>query len=206
MDIYLDDNKLTTELAPDATLLELVNETRQRLTEAGKILVAVQCDGLDVTGDGFGEALQRNLSTMQRIDFQTASPKALVIEAMDTASELLEASQLASTEIVNHLAQGDTAEALPKLRECCTAWSQVHEGICNSINMLGIAPDTIKVDDKPLAELLVKPCEQLAHIREVVESQDFVLLSDVLNYEFGEVVEIWQSIIDTIVDRVSESE
>ena len=198
MDFYLDDSKTEVTATEDAALGELIKEIKARLSASGRILVGIQCDGIDVTGGGFGEALTKPVGTHRRIDLQSADPRKLVVEALRTAGEVLDSAGQASAEIVDLLSQGDIEKAMPKLGECCQAWAQVHEGVCNSIAMLGIDADTFKVEGRTLPELMAAPCEHLQQIKEVIVAKDFVLLADILNYEFPEAVMSWRKIIDAL--------
>jgi len=201
VDIYLDDCKAETATAADAALGDLVREVKARLEVSGRILVGIQCDGIDVTGESFGDVLTKAVGAHQRIDMQSADPQALVTEALGTTRELLDVSRQTCGDVVDLLSQGDIESAMPKLGECCQAWAQVHQSICNSVAMLGLDAESVQLEDKSLPELLQVPHAQLEQIKEVVIARDFVLLSDILTYEFSEATQAWEKAIDALSNR-----
>ena len=117
---------------------------------------------------------------------------------MARAGELLDAAAAESTAIVDGFARGDVRTALPKLGECCQTWSQVHLAICNSVSMLHLDPSRLEVDGRPLVETLRVPFDHLQHIKKVLEDRDFVLLSDILTYEFPEALAAWRKTIEAL--------
>ncbi len=206
VDVYLDDERIDTSLplCEEHRLVDLVNDIRARLFDAGRIIVAIRCNGLDVTGVGFGEALQRSISTIDRVDMASAMPESLVEEAMSNAGSLLDAAEKVTEAIVSDLTQGDVSSAMPKLQECCSAWSQVHDGICNAVSMLRINAESLSVDGRSVDQLMAGPCEQLRQVREAIEAQDFVLLSDVLTYEFPAVTDTWRKMIELVLAHMTQ--
>jgi len=195
VELFLDDRKTEVALAPHAPLHELLAETKKRLAETGRLIVGIQCEGLDITGDGFGQALGEPLSSYGRIDMQSAEPARLIAEATDTSTRLLDETERTTAEIAEQLARGEAQDSLPKLAQCCQAWLQIHEGICNSAHMLGVKPDTHEIDGATLGEMMATPIAQLTQIKEAIEAQDYVLLADMLTYEFSESVTVWRKIL-----------
>lgn len=198
MEIFLDEHRTECTFSADASLAELVSEIKSKLGALGRILVGIECDGIDITGDGFAATMRTPLAGHARIDLRSADPKVLISDAMATARKLLDATEESASEIVSLLSQGDIAKALHKLGECCNGWLQVHQGVCNSIAMLGIDPAAMTVDGESLSAILAVPCQQLQEIKNVVIANDYVLLSDILTYEFSKSVQCWRTILDAL--------
>lgn len=203
MDIYLDDNRAALAATAEMTLGELVAATKQDLSARGRMLVGIVCDGLDVTGEGFAQQLQQPLSAFSRVDLQSADPTELAAEGLRTAGALLDATEEAIPEIVQEIAEGKLAEAMPKLGECCQAWLQVHEGICNVTTLRGIDPHKFVVDGGAMMAQLNVPADRLKQLRDALEAKDFVLVSDVLTYEFGEAIASWRALLAALETQPS---
>jgi len=198
MELFVDDRKLEPGTPPDARLGELLDVVKRRTGEIGRLIVSIACDGIDITGERFAEILAKPVASFERIDMHTAEPAVLVVEALDTASRLLDASEQAAGQVVDLLAQGKSATAMPRLAECCQAWLQVHEGICNAIAMLDLDPDLLDLGGKNLLLIMAEPLEQLKQLKESVEANDHVLLSDILTYEFPEAISAWRTLIQAV--------
>ena len=200
MELYLDDERADIKAGPEVTLDDLLDEIKQTLVGTGRIIVGIRCDGNDVTGEVFQENLAKPSNAFERIDMHSAESRTLVGEALDTVGILLDEGTQAAAEVVDLLSSGKLAEAMPKLGDCCQTWGQIHQAICNSALMLGLDLNTFQVDGQPLPEILAVPADKLRQLKEVVEARDFVLLSDILNYEFCEAVESWAKIKDALLD------
>ena len=201
MELYLDDRKTDAGCAPDASLGQLLADIKGRLDADGRIIVGVTCDGIDVCGDDFVEALKKPVAEYTRVDMHSAEPRELVREALNMAEQLLDATRGATGQIVDEIACGNVKEALPKLGECCRVWAQTNEGVCNAAAMLQIDVEKFCVGSQPLKDVLSIPVEHLTQLKEVVEAQDYVLLSDVLTYEFPEAINAWRSAIGALREQ-----
>jgi hypothetical protein len=79
-------------------------------------------------------------------------------------------------------------------------WQQIHEAVSKSIHMLELDIDATMVDDRTLAEVITKPRNALAQIKDALQSQDHVLLADVLQYEFHDVAADWHTVLASLID------
>ncbi len=204
MEVYLDDHKTEISTPTDAAVKDLLAELKDRAGASGRMIVGIQCDGLDVTGDAFAETLAAPVNAFARIEMQTAEPHHLVTEALALAEQLLEASTEQASGVVDLIALGKADEALPKLGECCNAWLQVNQGVCNAVSMLHLDPGAVTVGEKTLPELMAVPADQLKQLKDVIEAGDFVLLSDILTYEFPEAIESWRQMIAAVRDAARQ--
>lgn len=198
MELFVDDQRTEASTAEDANLSVLLEEVKRGTVADNRLIVGISCDGQEVTGDKFAETLATPISEFSRIDMHTAEPARLVGDALNVARGILDASEQAAQQVVDLLAQGKSSTALPQLADCCRAWLQVHEGICNAIAMLNIDPDTLDVAGESMPALMAEPLERLRMLKETIEAGDHVLLGDILTYEFPEALAVWRKMIDAI--------
>lgn len=198
MNVYIDDVKADVAIASDEPLDSVLQEARQRVGQQGRIVVGIVCDGIDIADSELVDTLQKPQSEFERIELHSADPAKLVQEALDQAEKLLDETAETAKDIVELLTCGNNAEAMPILSSCCQTWLLVHGGIANAIGALKIDPDSFMVDEKPMTEVLGDPIRVLSGIKESVTAKDFVLLSDILSYEFEEAIEGWRGIIDAV--------
>jgi hypothetical protein len=198
--IYLDDTASAFTTTGDAPLATLIAEAKAKVAPQGRMLVGIQCDGLDVTGEDFTKYLVRPVQTYARIDLQSADAAALATDGLQTARALIESTETAIPGIVQQLAEGDLAGAMPQLGECCRAWLQIHEGICNVATLRKIDPAAAQADGVSMLERLAVPGARLKQLRDALEAKDLVLVSDVLAYEFPEAFAAWRTVIGGLTD------
>lgn len=198
MDVYIDDVKADLALNADQPLDALLQAGRRAVGLHGRMIVGLVCDGIDITDEALPATLQQSQSDFNRVDMTSADPTQLVQDALDQAEKLLDETADSAEGIVEQLTCGKQAEAMPVLGSCCQSWLQIHSGIANAINALRIDPADVMVDGKPLVDVLADPIQVLNGIKESVTAQDFVSLSDILSYEYGEAVNGWRGIIDAV--------
>ena len=196
MEIYVDDQAFQSSGPGSQTLAQLVDEVKRQIGD--RMIVSIRCDGSDITDDGFGESMARSVDSCQRVELYTGAARELVEDAMDQAAEMLDATEQDRLQAVELLGAGQTADGIRFLGNCMRNWYQVHQSIANSLAMLDIDPDTVTVEGRKMAEALETSRARLEQIKQALESLDYVLLSDTLQYEFEEVVRIWKAIVAAI--------
>jgi len=198
MELYVDDRRTDVQTPADARFRDVLEAVKVLTGTLGRMIVGITCDGIDVTGAGFAATLEQPAAHFARVDMHTADPAELVSQALSTAGELLDASEAALGQVVDQLALGKAGLALPRLAECCQAWLQVHEGICNAMIMRNLDLEALEVGGKRLGVVLAEPLEKLKQLKDAVQSGDHVLLSDILNYEFPSAMNTWRALIDAV--------
>jgi hypothetical protein len=183
-------------------LSELINEVRASLEAEGRMVVAIRCDGVDITGGDFEQAMVKPVRDYARIDLYTGSARDLVEDALDQAEGLLASSEGDRQAAIDCLGAGKTSEAVAALSRCMQVWHQVHQGIANSLAILEMDPAALKVNEVTIPDLLQTTRDRLFQVKDAIEARDYVLLSDTLQYEFDEVIGAWKATITAIRDQM----
>jgi hypothetical protein len=93
------------------------------------------------------------------------------------------------------LTEGKTSEAIEMLGDCLRIWQQIHDAVAKSIQMLDLDLTEVTIKDEPMLDVITQPKETLVQIKQALQAQDYVLLADVLQYEFGNVTDRWYLLI-----------
>jgi len=198
MDLFIDDEKIDFQFTPSESLGQGLRRVQNHACADGRMIVGVKSDGVPLLGQELTDALAQPPGDYACLELATSLPAKLVASAMVEASKTLARTDEKRDEIAERLSEGKTAEGLAALTESLAVWHQVHDAIVQSISMLGIDPVAIMVGDEPLERTLDVPKEQLEQIRTALTVQDFVLLADILQYEFPACVQTWQELIETV--------
>lgn len=198
MELYIDETKVDIDLPASEPLENVLRHSQTKLYEAGRLVVGLRCDGNEVPADEMAETLKRQASSFERLDVVTSTKYDLVAEAMDQAAISLTQTEESCQRIADGLSEGKTSESMQALGDCLSVWKQIHEAIGKSIAMLEIDPQTTLIAGEPLVNVVNKPMVVLLRVKEALQSQDHVLLSDTLKYEFSEVAQHWQDVIASI--------
>lgn len=195
MEIFLDDKRVDAAFIGSHTLEEALRHVQMSLCDPNDMVLGLRCDGCDIKPDAMTEALQKPAASFERVEIFTGPKGQLVTDAMTQASACLEETKDACGRVAELLIEGKSVEAAETLVDCLRVWQQIHEAMAKSIEMLAIDPDRTMINDEPLSTLIAKPKEVLLQVKAALQARDNVLLADILQYEFGEVLLNWHQMI-----------
>lgn len=202
MQIYVDDAPLESTVDA-ATLGEAIECARKRANEDDRVIVSVVCDGTELQNDVLDARRPDPAEAFGRVEFRTSRPKDVVADAMQNALAVLEDTDQDRGQVVEWIAQGDMQRVNDTLGDCFQSWGQVHIAICQAMRLLGLDPETVEVGGQPIHQSLSLVADQLKQIKEVILAEDFVLLGDLLEYEFGEATDRWRAAIQAILEHAA---
>ena len=205
MDIFVDGQSIDGGFVENITTVEqAVQHIQADVCGSDRMVVSLRCDGQAVPAEAMTDTLSRSISSFDRLDIATGTKSSLVIEAMEQASTCLSETEAACRQTAEMLTEGKTAEAAQSLRDCLRVWQQIHEAVAHSIEMLRLDLEQATVNDRPLLEIIGRPRDALLQVRDALQSQDYVLLADILQYEFSEVTDCWQAVIGRLRHEAEE--
>ncbi len=196
MDVFFDDKLVENAFVDDATTVEeALRHVREKLCALDRLVIGLRCDGQEVAPDMMTRTLQEPAASFERLEVVTGTREELVTDAMAQASDCLAETGGACRQIADLLTEGNTTEAVKTLGECLRVWQQIHEAVGKSIEMLQIDAEHTMLGDEPLIQLIMKPKQVLLQVRDALKVQDYVLLADILQYEFSSVTDCWHKLI-----------
>lgn len=206
MELFVDGSSCICEPEPDETLDDVLESIRKNNVERHRAILGLTCDGIDVVGDELTDVLARPATRYERIDVQTGVPGILVAHALEDALVTLQTAEQERAEVVSMFGEGKAGDAIILLGTCLGHWYQINEAISKSLGLLGAVAESLEWDLAQLAESLDPVTEKLGQIKSAVKLQDYVALSDILEYEFVEVTACWGKVIETILAAVDGAE
>ncbi len=202
MEIYLDDEPYSLEASGPATVAQVLDEVLKHVRAGGRIVAVIRCDGVEVDSENLQRVLGEPSTTYARLDFVSGKAGELAIEALSRVQAMLMELGPSKDQAVEKLDQGQVTEAMTFLGHYFDAWRQAHEAVLQSATLVGLDLTTVSLDDVPLVELFGTFAEQLHQLKDALEANDHVTLSDILNYEADETTDRWVKLID-VVKQVS---
>ncbi len=206
MDVYLDNKLIPTSEFSGITIEETVQSIRGNHCPDGTLIVGLSCDGQEVPSGAMTETMDKQISTVDRLDIITATYPVLITGTMDEASEALHQTIDDGKRIAGMLVSGNTPEAIRQLGDCVRAFQQVHDAIGKSLQILQIDNDLRWSEGDSLAQSLAKPREVLTDIKDALQNSDHVRLADILEYELERATADWEDLIERIRNEVAETD
>ena len=204
MQLFMDDKPVDAELLGAGTLEEGLREVQETLCAPRRILVGFRCDGEDIAASAMTAALRKQVSSFDRVELFSSTKEDLVVETMTQAAASLEETETATQNVAEMLIQGKSAEAVQRLGECLKVWQQVHDAVGKSLTLLDMDPTATTIRDESIGSALGRPKDVLVQVKQALQAQDYVLLADVLQYEFADVTDLWHRLIARVKQEAED--
>lgn len=204
MQVFVDDLLINENVMLGGTLGDALRHVQSTLSGPRKIVTSVLCDGEVVQAEEIATSLKQPLTDFDRVDVITSTREDLVIDVMNHASTSLEESETAAQTVAKLLTEGKSTAARESLSGCLQVWQQIHDAVAKSLSMLSVDPESITVRDESLIDALGRPRQVLLQVRDALVAGDEVLLADILQYEFSDVVQTWHAIIARLRRQAEE--
>ena len=201
MEVFVDNLQVDDGFVGDLTLEAALRDVQSNVCAPGRFVVALRCNGQDVPSNEMSATLTKSASTFDRLEVFTSTREGLVTDAMAQASAALQRTEDTCRRIAELLTEGNAADAMQDLGECLGVWQTIHEAVRQSIHIIEVDPESTMIAGETLSILIARPKEVLLRVKQALESQDHVLLADVLQYEFEEVTQQWHNIIGMLLGR-----
>ena len=207
MNVFIDQEPYRGELGPHTTLEQLSESIRNGAVPEDRLVISIQGDGRDLVAHDLDEALSRPVVEYDRLDFLTESTSTVAVEALETAGQMFVESAAGRTQTATLFTQGQIDEALQLLGPCIITWQRAFDAVAQVLTLTGLELDEVESEGVRLTAMVETWTDQLRQIKEAFENKDFVLIADLLEYEFGPTTDRWaayiQSISEIIQDRYS---
>jgi hypothetical protein len=189
---------------PDTTLEELSESIRGGAVPRNRLVVSIQGDGRDLLAQDLDEALRRPAIEYDRLDFLTEATSTVAVEALETAEQMFAESAAGRSQTANLFTQGHIDEALQLLGPCIGTWQRAFDAVAQVLTLTGLELDVVESDGVRLTEMVQAWTDQLRQIKEAFENKDFVLIADLLEYEFGPTTDRWSGYISCISETIQD--
>jgi hypothetical protein len=168
-----------------------VGDVLCHLQTQNRLVTHVLIDGLSPDLDQVGQLRRRPLLG-HTVFIETTEPRQIALDVLDGIDRQMTDADAARCTALEHLSANEPNKALQKLSGCFTAWQSAQEAIEKVAQLLRVDLNLVRVDDITLTQALDAFAGQLRSVREALESRDYVLLADTLQYEMEATIAQWR--------------
>jgi len=206
VDLFVDGHAHDCRPGPDETLDDVLELVRRGNQSSHRAILGLACDGIDILGDDLNSYLTAPARKFERIDVHTGMPDVLISHALAEAARILDVAESERAQVVDMFIKGKTGDGIILLGTCLSRWFQINEAISKSLGLIGVIPGAFEVDLESLASALDPVSRKLGEIKSAVQSQDYVALADILEYEFNDVTNCWRKVIEAMLGQVGAAQ
>lgn len=168
---------------------------------AGRMIVLVKVDGVELVEDELAERLVCPLAGDEAIDLESATPQEVAGGALRVIASSLRSAGDALPGLAD-LSEGDSrrGEALSGYLE---VWRNCQEAINGVAELLARDVGSLTAEDGALVDHMPELADRLRELRDAFLAGDAVLLNDLLRYDWPDLSRLWADRLESVAGEIS---
>ncbi len=187
------------------TIGELLDVIKSALKGSGKMIIAIKCNEEIIRPEDVESILGKSLDEYDKVEFQTASPDDLALDALHASKELLKQTSQQINQLVENLQQSQIPQAMEQMGVTFQQLNNAYQGIDGCLRLLNIDPESIELSSINADRLFKKVTANLQDIKETLANRDYVQLADLLAYELVPTMEYFGELIDVLLRNIESN-
>ncbi|MFH1009963.1 MAG: hypothetical protein V1784_01850 [bacterium] len=193
MKVYLNGLELDGEGPASATVGQALDELREEISNAGKLITAIAVDGELLQGESERERVHARLQTeVERIELTVEEPKALLTSGLVSTRDFLQSLRRDFTKTATAFRLGHEVAANDDLAHCLDDLKLVITGMNAASRLPGVKEET-----ESLRQAITASHTRLLPVLDTMykaqAAGDYVTLADGLEYDLTEIADEWLS-------------
>ncbi len=178
--------------------------------QGDQVISTIHIDGEPLTAELLAEWKDRSIEDFDEAHIEALKRNSLAARGLRILNEGLIESKNDRDQIVDHLCQGRSSEAMKMLNGYLQVWNGAQQSLLSAGRLLEVEIESIEVfypnnaadgsETGTLSGVLSSLTNNLKEIKSALEAQDLVLLADILEYEFGPLTENWSDMVMQLAD------
>ena len=204
MRVLIDRKPVDVDIEPARPMGEIIDRVRAYLADRQRVIARVYVAGEPVPPSQLEQMLAQPGEQAGAVEFESASPRDLAREAVRAVAALLDDAAQLQQDAAAKLSAGATGKAMEMLLGCLNMFKTAQEAISQAVQLTRIDLGELVVEDRKAGELIAELANQLMTTRTALESRDFAMLGDLLNYEFPTATQRWQAILAALDEAMAK--
>ena len=201
MQVLLDGQTLEHCVAESVN--EAIGNAADTAREKGRLIVEVVVDGTPWEESQIQDELAGSTMKAEIVSLTSRDPRQLVISVFEDSMEaLLEADTLQQS-AAELMQANQIPEAMEKLNEALEIWQSVQKGVLMGAQVAEIQLDNQQVFEDRVTGAIERLNTNFTIIRDGLQSDDPIGISDTLLYEMPEVIKDWRDLLNELRQHVS---
>lgn len=192
--VLIDGSPREFAIPSDASIVSAFEVARDAVADSGRVVVEVEINNRRVVWEDGAKEWGAPFSTDDTISIHTDDPVRMSVSLLNRIIDRLPTIAKDHRQAAATLRGGDIPAGVAQVLEVMPWWQDLLAGVVNICKL-----QCIRYDEEPwrsigLEEIISKLQEQLNEFHEACTVQDYVLLADLLDYEFAPLADQWNSV------------
>ena len=215
MKLQINGQKIERTTAENATLSEVLQSVQDDYVSDSEVITTIFVDGEHLTPEQLSNWKDRSIEDFDEANVEVMSRNMFAANGLRVAATQLQQTAAQREEVVELIQQGNSQQAMLKLGDYLAVWNTVHQTLGCASRLMNIELEDLEIFDQsatdtPQGQAVMEHVNnlsgQLEEIKSALEAGDLVLLGDILDYEFGELTDIWQNMFIGLANQFDPQE
>ncbi len=204
MELILDNQtKEVTENDTD-TLRDVIERLSEELKHQNRVISEIYIDGKQIGGWDDPEVANMQIGSCNHLRIMSEEPRKLAHNVLYDIAEYMPKLQEALVETSRKIQSRQEQEGLMLLEQVTATWAELLQGLQSAIIVTGIDLDHISVNGKPFADINEEIHGFLDEASNLVQTQQNLELSDILEYEIAPRMPLVEEAIHQMIKAVEQ--
>lgn len=178
---------------------ELLEGLEQRAGAQGEVVTAVRFDGVEDPTFRGPDSAGKGLRTLASIEVETATPRALVEDALTQGRSAADALAAAAGQTSETFRSGSVASANQHLSDLGEGIRTLLTVLGTASSALGVSLEEIEAGGRSVSTDLAQMVEQFEWMIQAQQSHDWMTLADILEYDVQPALTNCRDVFDTLL-------
>lgn len=176
----------------------------------GDVITKILVDGEVLIPQRLNDWKELPMGDFEETNVFTESCKSFSAKGLRIISEELIKSDNDRKQLIEKIGQGHSEEAMTLLTDYLNVWNTVQLTLGSACRLMRLKIESLDIYEslqavspksRPLTDYFEQISQQLEAIKSALEAGDLVLISDVLDYEFGDITDTWHTMLLQLADQ-----
>jgi hypothetical protein len=195
MRVLIDQQPVDVHVQADQLLASVLELVRSRVAQQRRVVGRIVIDGQAIPVAELDLWLTRPCDEVGQVEVETACPRELARQTLGAVGSLLGDISKLGRGSADKLLAGQTGKAMEMLLGCLNLHKAVQEAVSQVVRLTGLNLKELRIGDQTAEQVTQELAGQLVAVKSALEAGDFVVLGDLLNYEFPKATGQWQAIL-----------
>jgi len=215
MKLQINGQKIEASSAENATLSEVLQMVQVDYVSDSEVITTILVDGEHLTPEQLSDWKDRSIEDFYGADVEVMPRNVFAANGLRVAATQLQQTAPQREEIVELIQHGNSQQAMSILGDYLAVWNTIHQTLGCAARLMNIELENLEIFDQSatdttqgqaVMEHVNNLSGQLEEIKSALEAGDLVLLGDILDYEFGDLTDIWQNMLSRLANQFDPQE
>ncbi|RJP33868.1 MAG: hypothetical protein C4527_03635 [Candidatus Omnitrophota bacterium] len=185
MELILDSRRIDVIETSDTPLRKVIERVSDILKDQNRVISEILVDGVMIGGWDDPSIASRNVGECISLRLSSDEPRRIAHRVLYDIADYLPKIQKALVETSVLLQSRKETEGLELLEKVTATWAELYHGLQSAVTVTGLDLNMVSVKGQTFLQLNHTVHDYLEEVTGLIQDQQFLELSDILEYEIA---------------------